>query len=1636
MSSLFVPSEENSFNLSIDGFEIRVNNGNRTNCALPSTNLHALIYLKCLQFVSFKFCVPSLELFFSSGDISVMLVFYTFLSKESKRARPGLQLWNIASSKIRSLLPTSASSLLKATKVACLWLRYVHTYQGMLQLVGYPMVGVMKKSTISMSRDKKYTRSVKFQWKLISEIEKELPTEVIALARRMVRSTVASHHSGANCSSKESLINIIFLKLHQLLVLIWATICSLLNIVTRNLSLHRVWPNHPKTSQHFGSSCEDSLAQCYMDLNIGEISISVTPENDDQHTTSWKAVSDIGFSYQDLLSFHLSIDACFLGYIENVSEKCFVFACGCWKVLSFSILKGSPKSYSKYLKGRGTKKGNDQQTVIWGEPAKMICPSEVTGDNLTNDIGATSISYLDLLLGKLWLNWKDSCSKSEAYIISKLQSPWILCEVRSSLTDDSLSDLSYGFWNCVMVVGRLNVKLEYLLVASIAVLLSQIQHSLGWDDCRRNFVSHTPTAITEDPPRDFSCRYSSYYDNIETTIMRMLPQKHVQIGVLISGPHVQLSLTQDQFYVENEEPHHLMKQATLNLHDIELVFSPNLDSNLASSGACSAGNDREPDYTILKVPNDIDITGSVNEIYSCQRRILYNAHLKFNGLNAYFEESSESQNYHIFELSPTTIQLQGLRKEHHSFGSTMIALSAASHWMATGFTTLIYMDELYILTEVIFGLYYDLSRAFAMLASSDDLSHQEASRQETFYADSGSEETFMARGGPTSLIITHVQMSVNNTCELKSFDIVIHNSRQCYSMENSSRVTGTKLAMREMPGHGIYISGPKLFMDVSFRRGNMDIIIDLSGFRSIIFRYPAEFEESLHKSEINNLLRSLNFLIEASISHIKLCFFLRTLKKDLPRASLSTAMDEPTSNSNALCMAEHSPMVTSTNAELGDHPVLATIALSEIYVSSCPVKDILAREHVPNKLSASFSVGEEFQTISCDSLGGFLLLEATSATMFAGCCKSYYNRILDLWHSGSSPGRVVPQYSEDKTVLDVRSSLNSQQLQHVTQDHLQEFSLNISHLFLIFVSNDESGRLQELLLEVDFHLNHKVLSTVKKVSLGISKFSMLSQYIHVTGQKPRDIQIHGFSSGALDDPSPNLISDGLPVLEQKVTVHSALADAGYSSPSSSQNDIRIGSSGGSVISHSEQKNVHLSSQNYILKEFKSFLAAEWPVSGDQFCPNKLWVGSGFISGFDLTISLTEIKILISAFKCFSEVFIREKTSKMEQRHWSSDQDSEGSAEEMVADGTIVAIQDVDQHMYIAVEDVESRYGIIGATHYSLVGERSLFRVKYYNARRWKSQVQYFSLISLYAKDNSGESLRLNCRPRQGLVDISCSNDSGCALWAALPDRPDHYGDDVELESFHPLVRRTFHLVNKKNDYAVAFIDGVLEFVSKPGNLFKWKVFHDPSPASNSLLPIRYLGTGSGANLQYDSNANSTKELRENGNYDSNANSTKELRENGNLSGITITIDKVTLTILHELSDTEGKLPLLQGSITSSEAILQISNTKVRVVNTVEVLLYYFDAQRSSWREFLHPLEICSFYTSKFLIQGSDNVLQRVQSHFYARIKEAIVSMNELSLDIILFVIGKLNLAGPYAVRSSVVLANCCKVCKTIIYTHI
>lgn len=43
-------------------------------------------------------------------------------------------------------------------------------------------------------------------------------------------------------------------------------------------------------------------------------------------------------------------------------------------------------------------------------------------------------------------------------------------------------------------------------------------------------------------------------------------------------------------------------------------------------------------------------------------------------------------------------------------------------------------------------------------------------------------------------------------------------------------------------------------------------------------------------------------------------------------------------------------------------------------------------------------------------------------------------------------------------------------------------------------------------------------------------------------------------------------------------------------------------------------------------------------------------------------------------------------------------------------GATVAIQDVEQHMYFAVDDGRDKYSLAGVMHYSLVGKRALFKV--------------------------------------------------------------------------------------------------------------------------------------------------------------------------------------------------------------------------------------------------------------------------------------------------------------------------------------
>ncbi|KAM7506955.1 hypothetical protein LguiA_017408 [Lonicera macranthoides] len=668
MSSLFVPHSESCFDIDIKGLEVSLKNNNRNSHIVPSTDLLTSIKLKDLQLISYHFCVPQLDLLFSPADISIILAFNVLLSKECRSTRNGRQLWKKAASRISSLMPTPRWSFHKVVTAVCRWLLYVHTYENLLLAVGYPVDNRIKGSVVKMLQDQKNSKSFKNQWTLISEMEKELPAEAVALARRVSRYRAVNVNLGKDSSNGALLVNIhlqFFRMILQVLAFICNTVCSLFKSIMHFLFLRNTFADHPR-SNGFGIDCEDSCPQHYLSVNMGKIVITVSPENAVPLPAGGKATIDTGNSYSDFLSFCLFIDSFFLSYKENVCEQCFSFSCGRFKVISSSVV-GDLSNNNSFRKGRRKQKFIGSKTILWAEPAQIFIFGETTGNGVPDDVERTSLPFLDIILPEMWLNWKQSCSKSEESKSWYRENPSILCEIKSFLTDPTLRSLSAGLWNFCLVVGKVHFFLGHSSILSIALLSRQIQHALSWTDSSgtAKVTSRSPRASEDPPPTDWDSKYNSYAIGMEMALHKMLPDKLIQVGVFITGPHIRISLKNEELLQgESADLHGREKDPHLafDARNIELAISPTLNSELASSsGLCKAINDAESDGPRLKDPEIIGTSKLCNEVFRYQGKTFLSACLKVHGLNACLEDSSGNPKHQIVVLNLTTIQFSSRR---------------------------------------------------------------------------------------------------------------------------------------------------------------------------------------------------------------------------------------------------------------------------------------------------------------------------------------------------------------------------------------------------------------------------------------------------------------------------------------------------------------------------------------------------------------------------------------------------------------------------------------------------------------------------------------------------------------------------------------------------------------------------------------------------------------------------------------------------------------------------------------------------------------------------------------------------------------------------------------------------------------
>ncbi|XP_010255035.1 PREDICTED: uncharacterized protein LOC104595825 isoform X2 [Nelumbo nucifera] len=1629
--ALFISRKENSLVMNSSGLEIELERKQHLNHVFLSRDVSTFIHLNDLQPVEFDLCVAEISFTFSPVDLSILMEFDILSLKEDKPTRNGRELWNIVASRIGYLTSNPKLSMYKLVDVVKLWLHHVCAYKLLLSLVGYSSEKVFKESSTRMSQDKKFSSSVKRQWELVCKIEKELPIEAVARARRIARYRAALHVQDTEHSSSGSPVRI-FTKLSKKILSVLAIVWKKLYCIFYKVAYLVFFSYMLDPHGHLEVLPENPCSQCHCSLKLGKISIIVSPAAGHHHF-SGQADSHIGSYLFDLHSFCLTIDSFLLIFAPCYTGQSLSFSVGDFKVVTLTSLgtplmrSNSRKEINNYLKGHKVERSNESKAILWGEPAIHFLSENV----ITGSAGSTGNDFVIILenyLEELWSNWKQTCKKFEGTMNDHLENPFLLCEIKSFYMDPYLHGPDCSVWKCSSTVGKLKLDLGYSSVMSIALLLRQIQLALCWAGSkdRSRGLLLSPNILYELTEVKWGDRYKSYANELKMLLFGGIPEKNINVGVVIAGPNIRLSLK------EGNSDLYL----AVDLLNIELAAWPTPKAVMEEFSGESRLDSAIPQYCWLKEPRVVDMSkANSNEFYVSQGRIALNCSLRINNLNVYLEDSEENKWHQIIGLTSMTIQFSSYREYFHSFTEAGTALSMALCGVATGISIFSYIDELSIFFQVVGSIVSAVSHTLSSLGSVGGAHFQELNRGGIASANPDTnEDTQTSAAMVASLILKSTQFAIDATCEFESLDIILHHSRKNDIMEKYMASSGIKnnkkLNIRDVPDYGILISVEQSYMRVSCSEDQAEVLTDFSGMKSVIFRCQSQTGLCNNQSKLGDLLfQSLNSLYEFSISSCMFNLWIGSSGNAPFPGRVSDTVDTSSNKSSHVTQGSSLEIVNegsriqscglsqkrrdsqmvnlNVQAPVEGYLLFLNIELGEVFMAKCSVKNIILGVHQPKKLFSSLAIGGEFHTISLNIQGGLVFLETTALAMYIRGFSLYLLCIKDLFSmdvlwvhisSGEQFERIAPRENMAGvnycTIKDSAqgtvSTMALPEIHSVSTEIkwklVEALNMRLSQFSLVFVIEDEYGGVRELIFEADFHLNFEFFNLRRKFSLD-SHLTTISARLHenCAERTANEIQVPHFTS----------IKSSSPVLDES-------SSSNYTVP---QKEFLIESD----PSRLSPANFH----NYILKCLTASFTVEKAEARDGDGHSWLkhgWVGSGSISGFDLIISLSEIQMLLFIVTPFCEVFNVKTDSNLKQRQCSRNQAWENDSGDAIPDGSIVAIQDIDQHMYFAVEATENKYCLVGVLHHSLVGERALFRVKYHKQSMWRLPVAWFSLTSLYAKSDSGEPLRLNYRPGSGFVDISSTKDSGWALWRLLAYKPESYDSANDLEPYNNYTKNIFYLVNKC-DSAVAFVDGVPEFVRKPGNPFKVKVFNDFLPVNNVFRLDKH-----------------STEIHETDTQQGSLVDREQTSEQAiNLPHINVTFNKIILTIVHELPDANDNFPLLQACVDNIQLVIQVLPSKARLICTCTAIIYHFDSQRNSWREVVHPVNMFLFYRSRFASQGSESVSQGVPAHFYFRMKQMDISLTERALDIFLFVVGKLNLAGPYAVRSSVIFANFCKV---------
>ncbi|RZB61061.1 hypothetical protein D0Y65_043708 [Glycine soja] len=660
LSSVFIPMKDSTLVLKGVGFRARLVGKDHTGNVLLSSDMQIDIKFRDLKLASCTLCFPELVFSFSPDGISVCLLFLKLVSNNYNQSRGARELWRIAASRIGHVTVTPRLSFHRLVGVIGQWIHYANAYENILLLIGYSTSHTWKKSISKLSRNKLILSSASRHWKLISDIEKKLPVEGISLARRIARHRAALKDS-INCHEDFVTTNKFFRPFILLLSFMWKLISTIIHCLVNIFSREKIVQDPDIDGCCLESLIEDPCQSCCFVLNFGKIIITVSQINEIDPSVYEKLQSLAGIACSAFLSICFCIDALLLISVKDIFEQRIFLSCGQMKVESAPLTMSEEACTMDPLssaKGNEKEGINHMESIMWVEPAKIFLLSEIDGGQAEDCCD----SHIEIFMKKFSVNWKRICRKLNENEIEFSENPCILSKIEISSTNPDQKNPDFGFCECGLMLGKLNLVLTHSSVSSLSLILSQIQHALYWEDRREASIASN---FVDKAEMDWVNKYDCYCKELIMTLLQKLPEKHIHFGVLVDGPAARFSHRReadldgldidDIISLDNFD-------LTFNFCDIEVVVGSSSFGMAPLTGLLGHGNGKTE--CVKLDPRVIEIPKPNNVKYASSGKISISSYLHLNGINACLEKSEENHQIQLFTLKPVTVQILSFRYDH------------------------------------------------------------------------------------------------------------------------------------------------------------------------------------------------------------------------------------------------------------------------------------------------------------------------------------------------------------------------------------------------------------------------------------------------------------------------------------------------------------------------------------------------------------------------------------------------------------------------------------------------------------------------------------------------------------------------------------------------------------------------------------------------------------------------------------------------------------------------------------------------------------------------------------------------------------------------------------------------------------